>query len=159
MKRLLSIIAILVMLGTVSLAETYQHQEGGFSIWFPDNWEVSTENGTLSADAPDGDAFAILDVIDNAGDLDTALEVYGAVLDNYFKDFTAEGEPTQYKLNGFTIDGISGSGTMEGETWGVDVMLIYTGKSVVICISAIAESAGGTYDSAFEKIAGSLEKI
>jgi hypothetical protein len=159
MKRLLSIIAILIMLGTVSLAETHQYQEGGFSIWFPDNWEISSENGALSADSPDANAFVILNVIENADDLDTALEMYVAALDDYFQDFKADSEPSQYELNGFIIDSISGSGIIDGTTWGLDVNLIDTGKMVVLCISAVSEDAGDSYDPTFEKIVGSLEKI
>jgi predicted Zn-dependent protease len=159
MKRLLSIIAILVMLGTVSLAETYQHQEGGFSIWFPDSWEVSTENADLSADAPDGNAFVTLNVMENVKDLEAALEMYVAALDDYFQNFSADSEPTHYELNGFTIDSISGSGIIDETSWDIDVNLIYTGKMVVLCISAVSEDAGDFYDTIFEKIVGSLKKI
>jgi len=159
MKRLSVLFIILAMMGTVSFAETYQHQEGGFSIWFPDNWEVSTENADLSADAPDGNAFVTLNVMENVDDLETALEMYVAALDDYFQDFKADSEPTQYELNGFIIDSISGSGIIDGGTWDLDVNLIYTGKMVVLCISGVSKDAGNTYDMVFEKIVSSLHKI
>jgi len=146
-------------MGTVSLAETYENQECGFSIWFPDNWEISTENSGLSADAPDGNAFVTLNVMENVKDLEAALEMYVAALDDYFQNFSADSEPTHHELNGFTIDSISGSGIIDGATWGLDVNLIYTGKMVVLCISAVSEDAGDFYDTIFEKIVGSLKKI
>jgi predicted Zn-dependent protease len=159
MKKLLVLFAILAVTGTVSLAKIYENQECGFSIWFPDDWEISTEDAVLSADAPDGNAFVTLNVIENAGDLETALKMYVTALDDYFQNFKADGEPTQYELNGFVIDSISGSGVIDGATWDLDVNLIYTGKMVVLCISAVSEDAGDAYDATFEKIVGSLNKI
>lgn len=159
MKKHFLLIALLVFLGAMSFAGTFENTEAGLSLWVPDNWETTNENGVLTADAPDGDAFILFEVLEDANDLDTALKVYSAVLDTYFENFTTEGESSQYKLNNLLIDGVTGSGTMEGENWTIDVMLIYTGESVCLCVSAVADSAGDAYDSVFEQIASSLTKI
>jgi predicted Zn-dependent protease len=159
MKKNLVIFALFVFLGAISFAGTFENTEAGLSLWVPDDWETTNEQGTLTADAPDGDAFIIFEVLENAEDLETALTVYEAVLDAYFQNYTTEGEPSQYKLNDLAIEGLQGTGTMDGESWGIDVMLIYTGDGVCICISAVADSAGNTYDKTFEDIAASLHKI
>lgn len=159
MKKLLTFIGVFVFLGAISFAGTFQNETAGLSLWVPDDWETTNENGTLTADAPDGDAFIIFDLLDNADDLETALNVYETVLDSYFDNFTTEGESSQYELNGLVIDGLQGGGIMEGEHWRIDVMLIYTGEHVCICISAVADSAGNAYEEEFDQIVSSLQKI
>lgn len=159
MKKLFSIIAIITFLGSVTLAGTFENTEIGLSIWVPDDWETMNDQGMLTADSPEGDAFFSLEVLDNVNDLETALTAYQEILDTYFENFITEGEPAIFKLNDLDIEGLSGSGMMDGERWGVDIMLISTGEGVCICISAVAESSGGAYDKIFEEIAASLRKI
>lgn len=159
MKKAFIVMFLAICLGSLSMAETYEHKAGGLSIWFPDNWEVTPEGTAMSADAPDGDAFIVLDVVE-AKNLDAALDAYDEALAGIVEGFEAnDEEPREIELAGLNIVGISGTGTVEGEDWGVDVMLIGTGKAIVICISAISNASGDKYDAVATKIVESLKKI
>jgi len=159
MKKMFIVMFLVACLGSLLMAETFEHKAGGISIWLPDNWEVTPEGTAMSADAPDGDAFIVLDVVD-AKDLDAALDAYDEALAGIVEDFEANDEELQeIDLAGMKIIGISGTGSVEGEDWGVDVMLIGTGKAVVICISAISSASGNKYDAVATKIVESLKKI
>jgi hypothetical protein len=152
---LLMIIGYSLVLGGI-----YRHKEGGISIWFPDNWKITTEEGMLEATAPDEDAYAHMLVLDDVDSFDAAIEAYTKELDGLVKDFqpsSEEGE--ELELNGLNIYIIDGEGKVEGVTLDVGVALIGSEKAVTLMVTFNTKDAAAKYDKDFKKIIQSLKAI
>jgi hypothetical protein len=138
MKKTLSMLAVVVLLAAqcgILPAKIFDNKAGGVSIWMPDDWEIDCEEqiGALYADAPQGDSFCILQVLLKESDFSAALKAYRAPLAEEIDDFDAIQEVRQSKLNGMDVEFFGGEGQRDDKTWTVDVALIASKKSILLC--------------------------
>jgi hypothetical protein len=139
MKKAISFLAFVMLLaaaGATAGAETFKNHAGGVSVWLPDDWEIDSEEeiGALYADAPQGDAFCVLELLLKENNLAAALRTYNAlILKEEVDDFNALSDVRRGELNGMTADFFSGEGQRDDKTWTVEVALIVVQQSVLIC--------------------------
>jgi len=138
MRKIVLVLAVVFLLAALSgglKAENFKHLAGGVSIWLPADWEIDSdeEEGALYADAPDGDAFCVLQALAEANDLGTAMATYGDALSEEMDEFHVTREASQSQMNGFAVFRIGGEGVRDEKTWSVDVLLIATGKATLMC--------------------------
>jgi hypothetical protein len=141
------------------MAGTYENKVGGISIWFPDDWEVVSEEELISADAPDGDAFTVLEVLDDVDELSATLDIYGDVLEEYIEDFETQGDPQETEVNGLPAYLIKGQGVVEDEPWNAEVVILQTGKAFVMVVNSASADQQKKYSPIFEQVVRSLKKI
>jgi hypothetical protein len=116
-------------------AANFKNMAGGVSLWLPDDWEIDSDEeiGALYADAPDGDSFCVLQVLQEGNDLDAALKIYSDALSDEMDDFKVTRKASQSTLNGLNVFSINGEGWRDEKTWSVDVLLIASGKATLLC--------------------------
>jgi predicted Zn-dependent protease len=164
MKKIFSLLAVvflLAVLGGVVNAENFKNQAGGVSIWLPDDWEIDSEEleGALYADAPGGDSFCALRVLLKENDLTAAMKTYSATMTEEVDDFTMTREARKSELNGMEVEFIKGEGQRDDKTWSVDVALIRTEESVLICIIGWEKDKEGKFAPLRDKIFPSIKKL
>jgi len=161
MKRFTYITLILILgLMTLTLtAGTYTHTKGGLSIWFPDDWKIETEGEQLEATSPNEEAFAHIMVLEDAENLEDAVEAYTDELDGIVKNFKVTTEAESVKFNGLEFYILEGEGTVEGALLDVGVALILTPKTVVMMVTVNSKEAAEVYDAEFKKIVQSIKAI
>lgn len=160
MKRLYLSILFMVLGSLLLLGETYQHSEGGISIWFPDNWRITTQEGLLEATSPDEEAYAHLLVLQDVESLDEAVESYTEELDQVVKNFRPSSEEgQQVKMNGLNIFIIDGEGEVDGVTLDVGLALIGSKTAVTMMVTFNSKAAAQKYSQDFDKIVQSLKAI
>jgi hypothetical protein len=160
MKRAIVVILLLLVICLLAWAETYEHKEGGLSIWFPDDWSVNAEGNSLEADAPDGDAYIQFLMLNDVTSLEDAVNSLVKELDPLVKDFllTNDGQDTEY--NGLKFYLVEGQGLVEGVNMGVSVALVSTPKGntammVLFCPTEIVAK----YESQFQKIIANIKAL
>lgn len=161
MKRFLTILltVVFVMAPVVLNAETYKHQDGGISIWFPDNWKINTEENMLEATAPDDSAYAHLLVMGDVETLDAAVEAYGEELDAVVENFQPKSEGEMIKLNGMDGWVVEGTGIVEGVKLEVGIALLVTQKAIVMIMTFNTPEAAQIYGKDFSNIINSIKPI
>mgnify|MGYP001766460197 CR=1 FL=1 len=160
MKRLCLGILFVVLGSLLVLGETYQHKEGGISIWFPDNWKVTTEEGLLEATSPDEEAYAHLLVLQDVESLEAAVDAYTEELDKVVANFKSSSEEgKEVEINGLNVYVIDGEGEVDGVTLDVGIALIGSEKAVTMMITFNSKDAAEKYSKDFDKIAQSLKAI
>ena len=70
-------------------ARTFENKANGVSLWLPDDWEIDNDEvqAACNADAPEEDAFCVLQVLVNDDDLTAALSTYGDALSEEMDTF------------------------------------------------------------------------
>ncbi len=159
MKRLILTGLVLLLATFLLTAGTHRHEDGGISVWFPDDWEVETDDGVLEAEAPDDDAYAMFMVLEDAKDMDAAIDSYTEEMDDVFSDFEVTGEAENVKFNGLELYVMHGVGKVEGVKVEAGIALIWTGKAMVMLITYNDPAANEKYDDDFKKIVQSLQAI
>jgi hypothetical protein len=139
---------------------TYEHKEGGLSIWFPDNWKVKTEEDVLEADAPDEDAYVQLLMLEDAETMETAIDALVEELDPIVKNFKLTTEGQEEKFNGLSFYLVEGEGMVEGVKMGVSVVLIATPKDQIGMMTLLCpEVVYKKYEKDFEKMIKNIKAI
>jgi hypothetical protein len=158
---MLAIVFLLAALGGILNAENFENKAGAVSIWLPDDWEIDSEEqeGALYADAPDGDSFCVLQILLKENDLSAALKAYRNALTEEIDDFIVTREARRSKLNGMDVDFIRGEGQRDDKTWSVDVALIATAESVLICALGWEKDQEEKFAPLREKIFPSIKKL
>jgi len=160
MKRLYLGVLFIVLGSLLVLGETYQHKEGGISIWFPDNWKVTTNEGLLEAYSPDEEAYAHLLVLQDVESLDEAVDSYTEELDKVVKNFTPSSEEGQeVQMNGLNVFVIDGEGEVEGAILDVGLALIGSNTAVTMMVTFNTKAAARKYSKDFDKIVQSLKAL
>lgn len=154
------LLLMLVVLGSLTLnAGTFEHKKAGISIWFPDNWTTTTDEGVLEAEAPDEDAFAQLMVLDNVESLNQAVDAYTEELGGIFEnlEITTDGEEVTYNgLNFYIVEGV---GDVNGVKMELSIALIGTKNSVVMTIMFNPQMVAKKYEKTFTQIIQSIKAI
>jgi hypothetical protein len=137
-----------------------ENTANGVSIWLPDDWETDNDEvqGAVYADAPEEDAFCVLQVLVNGDDLTAALSLYGDALSEEMDTFAATGK-TQTPLNGMGAWRIQGEGRRDEKTWSVYVLLVSTGKAVLMCALGWEKDKEGQFAFLRDKIFTSIKKL
>jgi hypothetical protein len=164
MRKLLWLPAIVFLLaatGGILNGAVFKNTAGGVSIWMPDDWEIDSdeEEGALYADAPEGDAFCVLQVLAEASDLKTALAAYRDALTEEMDEFAPTREGSQSQMNGLQALRISGKGIRDETAWSVDVLLISTAKAVLMCAIGWEKDKEGEFAPLRDKIFPSISKL
>jgi len=160
MKRLYFGVLFMVLGSLLVLGGTYEHKEGGISIWFPDNWKITTEEGLLEATSPDEEAYAQLLVLQDVESLEAAVETYTEELDKVVKNFKSSSEEGQeIEINGLKVFVIEGEGEVQGVTLDVGLALIGSKTAVTMMVTFNSKGAAKKYSQDFDKIVQSLKAL
>ncbi|MCX6557582.1 MAG: hypothetical protein NTW95_09175 [Candidatus Aminicenantes bacterium] len=165
MKKTIPFLAFVILLaaaGATAGAEIFKNHVGGVSVWFPDGWEIDSEEeiGALYADAPHYDAFCVLQLLLKENNLPGALRTYNAlILKEEVDDFNALSDVRQGELNGMTADFFSGEGQRDDKTWTVEVALIVVKESVLLCAIGWEKDKREQYAPLRDRIFPSIKKL
>ena len=160
MRKLLLGVLILVLGCMLVQGETFEHEEGGISIWFPDNWKIEDTENLLEAYSPDEEAFAHLLVLQDVNSLDAAVNAYVNELDKIVRNFRSNsGDGQELEMNGLKIFYIEGEGKVEGETVDVGVALIASRSAITMMVTFNTKRAAKKYARDFENIVKSLKAL
>jgi len=163
MRKMFFLAATVFLLAALAAALSgadIENTANGVSLWLPDDWETDNDEvqGTVIADAPEEDAFCVLQVLVNDDDLTAALSTYGDALAEEMDTFAATGK-TQRPLNGMGAMWIKGEGLRDEKTWSVDVLLVSTGKAVLMCALGWEKDKEGQFAHLREKIFSSVSRL
>jgi len=164
MKKAISFLALVMVLaaaGGAAGAETFKNHAGGVSVWLPDDREIDSEEeiGALYADAPQGDAFCVLQLLLKENNLTGALRAYHSVLNGEVDDFNALSDVRRGELNGMTVDFFSGEGQRDDKTWTVDMALIVVKQSVLMCAIGWEKDKQKQFAPLCDRIFPSIKKL
>jgi len=116
MNKLIALLTIIVLLLSTNflLADEYSYpgENPVFSITFPDNWKVETDEELLHATPKDESLYVGLWALGDVDDIDAALEVIDEVVEEFVKDLETE-EPDEMEINGIEITFVDGVGEDE----------------------------------------------
>ena len=164
MKKILLSLAVVLLLAALNAtlgAAVVKHTAGGVSIWLPDDWEIDNDEleGAVYADAPEGDAFCVLQILANDTDLTAALSTYEDALSEEMDTFTVSAKASACELNGLNARRIKGEGRRDEKTWSVDVLLIGAKNAVLMCALGWEKDMEGRFAFLREKIFPSLKVL
>ena len=132
----LGVLSLVLLAGSVSLAERYEHSNGGISIDVPDGWSVQNGDDVIAVEPPDESMVVMLWVPRG-----TTLKKAIAGLEDELAPYITDAEITQHgeegEFNGMAYYEVSGSGIAENVEveWTVTVLMA---KRPVIAL-AVAE--------------------
>ena len=158
MKKLTLILAVLMIGYIFASAGTYEHRDGGVSIWLPDDWKVTMDGDILEAEAPTQDAFAQLLMLD-VDSLQEAINVYAEELDDTLKNFRVTSQGENLEWNGLRVYYVEGEGRIEGVDFDVEVSLIQSNRGIVMMLTFNTEEAGKRNRRLYKQIAQSIRAI
>jgi len=158
MKKLTLILTVLMIGYIFASAGTYEHRDGGVSIWLPDDWKVTMDGDILEAEAPTQDAFAQLLMLD-VESLQEAIDVYAEELDDTFKNFRVTSQGENLEWNGLRVYYVEGEGRIEGVDFDVEVSLIQSNRGIVMMLTFNTEEAGKRNRRLYKQIAQSIRAI
>jgi predicted Zn-dependent protease len=161
MALALAIVFSLAVLGGALTAKVFQNRAGGVAIWLPEDWEIDNdeEEGAVYADAPAGDAYCALQVLPETGSLAAALKIFADILSEEMDDVAVTQEARPGTLNGMKTMRVAGTGRRDEETWSVDVLLIASGKAVLMCSMGWEKDPRGEFAALRDKIFLSIQKL
>jgi predicted Zn-dependent protease len=160
MKRFYLGILFIVMGTVLVMGGTYQHKDGGISIWFPDNWKVTTNEGMLEVTSPDEEVYIHMLVLQDAESLDAAIDAYLDQLDQVVSDFVPSSEEgKEVEINGLNVFLIDGEGKVDGVPLDVAVALVGSETAVTMMVTCNSKNAAKKYGQEFEKIVRSLKAL
>ncbi|MDQ1353568.1 MAG: hypothetical protein QG657_3874 [Acidobacteriota bacterium] len=160
MKRFMLGMMFIVLGFVLVFGETYEHKEGGLSIWFPDTWKIKAEENVLEADAPDEDAYVQLLMLEDVETMETAIDALVEELAPIVKNFKLTTEGQEEKFNGLNFYLVEGEGMVEGVKMGVSVVLIATPKEQIGMMTLLCpEVVYKKYEKDFEKIIKNIKAI
>jgi len=164
MKRFVAALAIAVLLAAVPAvlgAARVSNKTAGVALWLPDDWEIDSdeEDGLISADAPDGDAFCVLQVLVKEDDMEAALESYEDVLADEIDDFSSTAEDSEGEVDGMETISITGEGRRDDADWSVSATLVATGRSVLLLAIGWEKGKEGAFAPLRGKIVDSLRQL
>jgi len=158
MKKLTLILAVLMIGYIFASAGTYEHRDGGVSIWLPDDWKVTTDGDILEAEAPTQDAFAQLLMLD-VDSLQEAIDVYAEELDDTLKNFRVTSQGENLEWNGLRVYYVEGEGRIEGVDFDAGISLIQSSRGIVMMVTFNTEEAGKRNRRLYKQIAQSIRAI
>lgn len=117
MRKMVFILFIATMLLNMNIAFadtfTYPSEDPVFSVYFPDNWKIELDEELLNAEPKDGSIYVGLWALEDADDVETAIEVLADELDQFISDIEAE-DPQEVEINNLNVLVIDGKGKVEG---------------------------------------------
>ena len=140
-------------------AETFTHQEGGISIWFPNHWRVNTDGNILDAEAPSQDAFAQLIVLKDARSLQEGVDAYIKKVKRNIKRFAVTRQGDQVRKNGLTFYYVWGEGMMNGIDVGTGAAIIQTPKAIVLMMTLDTEQSRKHHRKQIKNIMNSIRAL
>ncbi|MCP5104774.1 MAG: hypothetical protein GY950_15420 [bacterium] len=158
MKKLTYILLILILGFMFAVAGTYEHRNGGVSIWFPDNWRVTMDGDVLEAEAPTQDAFAQLLTLD-VNSLQEAVNVYMNEMSGIMRNFRVTSEVEDMEWNGLRVYYVEGEGRIQGVDFDTSVSLIQSNRAVVMMVTFNTEEAGKRNRHLYKQIVRSIQAI
>lgn len=160
MKRMWLAAVIVVGMVLPAAAGVYTHPEGGLSIWFPDNWQVKPQENVLEADAPGGEAYVQLMMLDDAESLDAAVDSLVQELDPIIQDFQTTSDGEEITANGLKFFVVEGTGMVEGVKMEVSVALIGTRKGkIAMMLLFCPEVFAQKYEQDFNRIVQNIKAM
>ena len=138
MKKLPIFLTVVVLLLSTNflLADEYSYpgENPVFSITFPDNWNVETDEELLHATPKDESLYLGLWALADVEDIDAALDVIDEIVAEFVDDLETD-EPDDMEINGIEITFIDGVGVdEEGEQVEVSVALFSPDDETVFVI-------------------------
>jgi hypothetical protein len=158
MRKLTLMFVVLMMGYIIVFAGTYEHKNGGVSIWFPDNWRVTMEGDVLEAEAPTQDAFAQLLMLD-VDSLQQAINVYMKEMNGIMRNFRVTSEGENLEWNGLKVYYVEGEGRIEGVDMDTSVSLTQSNRGIVMMITFNTEEAGKRNRRLYKQIVRSIRAI
>ncbi|MCK5738454.1 hypothetical protein KAH55_04700 [bacterium] len=116
MKKTVFLLMGLFLFTMTANADTYSYpgDDPVFTISFPDNWTIETEDELLHATPPDESIYAGVWAIDNVDDVELILEVLDEEIAKFIQDIEAD-EPMETEINGIPFIIVDGDGYVEDE--------------------------------------------
>jgi hypothetical protein len=158
-KKILMILILIIFAFAVLDAGTYEHEEGGISIWFPDHWKVQADGDDLDVEAPDQDAFAYLMVLDNVRSVEEGVNAYVSEIQKSVRRFKIISEGEDIQMNGVSIFYIEGEGVMNGVDVESSAAIIVTNRAYVMMMTINVEASRRKYKRDFKQIIESISAI
>ena len=116
MKKLPVFLMVIVLLLNANflIADEYFYpgENPIFSITFPDDWNVETDEDILHVTPKDESLYLAVWALADVEDIDAALEVIDEIVDEFVDDLKTE-EPDELEVNGLEITFIDGVGKDE----------------------------------------------
>ncbi len=160
MKTKLAIGLLIFSLAGIScFADTFTHQTAGMSIWFPDNWKITTEGDMLEAIAPADDAYIQLMALEDVKTMEQAVDIYTEEIDKIVKNFKPISEGENIEINGLNVFYIDGEGYVEKVLMDISLSIIVTRKAMVMVIGFSERASTEKYEKVFENIISSMKAV
>jgi len=115
---LLSILAVLLLGSTIATADgggntiVYPEKNPIFSVTFPNDWSTETDENLLHATPKDESVYLGIWALEEAGDLDAALEAVDEVVSSLVKNLKVD-EADSMVVNGIHFITVDGTGRDE----------------------------------------------
>ncbi len=140
MKKIIIIVCALLFAGSTN-AKWYPHHESGVTVDIPRSWKVTGDANSLQAKTKDGNAAVFLKVLP-AEKAEAALATLDAELAKTIQDLK-HNPAEELEVNGLRAYWIDGTGSVDGHSVEVDVILVQTpnGHSLLVFGIIAAEAA------------------
>ena len=159
MKKILFCIW-LVIFGVLALwGETFEHREGGVSIWFPNHWKVATSGDILEAESPGQDAFAQRMALRDPRPLQKGVNAYIREVKKNINGFHVTSQGEEIRRNGLTFYFVWGEGMMNGVDVGTGAAIIQTPRAIVLIMTLDTEQSRRHHKGEFKQIINSIRAL
>ena len=140
MKKIIIIVGALFFAGSTN-PTWYPHHESGVTVDIPRSWKVTGDANSLQAKTKDGNAAVFLKVLP-AEKAEAALATLDAELAKTIQDLK-HNPAEELEVNGLRAYWIDGTGSVDGHSVEVDVILVQTpnGHSLLVFGIIAAEAA------------------
>jgi len=163
MKRMILFVTIVALFtlttGATSSTYVYPEKASVFSITFPDEWQVESEEALLHASPADESIYFGVWALMEADSLDAALKALDESLADYLTELEL-GDPEEVEINEITFLTVNGQGKIpEGDLVNVSVALFSPEeKTVFIALYFGTPEAEEKHEETLTKVIQSIKK-
>ena len=153
-------VAILFAGGDIN-TYTYPADEPVMSIDIPISWNVETdEDGSLVASPVDESIYLELFEVDDADDLNDAINYVGGIVDEWLSNVKI-GDPETYDVNGMQLISFDGTGTDEDEDKILLTVALFSpdNDTVMMLLYFGTEEAEDDHEDELESIVRGLKPV
>jgi hypothetical protein len=134
------LVALSLLFATASSARTYPNEGARVQVDIPDNWKVESSNNELEAQSADG-SIGLFFTVFPVAEIDKAMADIEKEIESHVKNLKDNDDLKEIKHEGMTGASMTATGTIEGESVTIGVVMFETSAKKVVLMMAAAKTS------------------
>jgi 3D (Asp-Asp-Asp) domain-containing protein len=155
--RLFAIAVLVSLTAAVAHAGTTKIPDANVEVWYPDKWNISKDQTTVTITDP-ADEAALMFLTIPGEKLDEALNALDAQIAKIATDVAVTGKPSEQTINGMKVVVVDAKGKVKGKKVDISAALVLRpNKKLMLMFGMVESSKLKKHEADLVKVVGSLK--